>query len=70
VAESETVIEFVVALLFQSKDPVKAPAVNKELPQILVTVTVGAVGMDLGAARPPRVSIRGLVQPFTVCVTV
>jgi hypothetical protein len=61
------VIDDVVAPLLHSNEPVNDPAVNTELPQLLTTVTVGAVGTVLGAATPLRVA---LVQPFTVCVTV
>ena len=39
-----TVIDEVVAPLFHNSDPVKFPAVNTELPQLLATVTVGAEG--------------------------
>jgi hypothetical protein len=62
-----TVIEVAVALLLHNIDPVILPAVNTELPQLLTTVTVGAVGIATGADDPLPV---GLVQPFTVCVTV
>ena len=62
-----TVIEFVVAPVLHSNEPVKPEAVNTELPQLLTTDTDGAAGMGLGAAVPlPAV----LVHPFTVCVTV
>jgi len=53
--------------LLHNKDPVKASAVSTELPQLLTTDTVGAVGIDFGAAVPLP---DGLVHPFTVCVTV
>jgi hypothetical protein len=60
-----TVILDVVAPVLQDKDPV-AVVDNTELPQLLVTLTVGADGIILGAATP----IPGaLVHPFTVCVT-
>ncbi len=58
-----TVIEVVVALLLHNNDPENAPAVSVELPQLLITVTVGAAGIAFGAATPLRVK---LVQPFTV----
>jgi hypothetical protein len=64
---SETVMEDEVAALFHSKEPVKAEAVNSELPQLFITVTAGADGIVFGAAVP----LPGeLVQPLTVCVTV
>lgn len=56
----------VVAPLFHNKVPVKAAAVNVELPQLLTTVTSGARGIIFGVALPSLVSIRGLVHPFTV----
>jgi hypothetical protein len=62
-----TVIDEVVAPLLHNKEPVKDVAVNIELPQLFITVTTGADGINLGAATPPR---DGLVHPFTVCVTV
>ena len=47
--------------------PASPVAVNSELPQLLVTETDGANGTVFGAA----VAVAdGLVQPFTVCVTV
>ena len=62
----DTVIEEAVELLIHNNDP---PALvdNKVLPQLLVTVTSGADGINLGAAVPEPAA---LVQPFTVCVTV
>lgn len=59
----------VAAPVLHNNVPVKLPAVNTELPQLLVTVTVGGVGTTLVAAVPlPEV----LVHPLTVlvCVTV
>ena len=57
-----------VAPLLHNKEPVKEPAVKVELPQLFTTDTVGAVTVEVnGAATPLR---EGLVQPFTVCVTV
>jgi hypothetical protein len=61
------VIAVVVALLLHNNNPVKFPAVNTELPQLLATVIVGAVGMTFGSDKPLAA---GLVQPFTVCVAV
>ena len=57
----------VVAPLLQNNEPVKDVAVNIELPQLSTTDTVGADGIAFGAATPLP---EGLVQPFTVCVTV
>ena len=37
------------------------------MPQLLTTDTIGADGISFGAATPLP---EGLVQPFTVCVTV
>jgi hypothetical protein len=67
VAVSVTEIDSVVAPLLHNNDPVKLPAVNNELPQLLTTDTVGAAGTTNGAdAWLPA----WLVHPFTVCVTV
>ena len=57
----------VVAPLLHSSEPVNPDAVNIELVQLSVTVTVGAGGMTFGAAMPLPAE---LVHPFTVCVTV
>lgn len=58
----------VVAPLLHNKVPVNEPAVNTELPQLLVTVTVGVATEEFkGAAIPLPAS---LLHPFTVCVTV
>src|SRR5436190_2184620 len=57
----------VVAPLLHNKEPVNEPAVNVVLPQLSTTDTVGADGITFGAATPLP---EGLVQPFTVCVTV
>ena len=58
-----TVIDVVVAPLLHNNDPVKLLAVNTELPQLLTTVTAGAVGTARGADVPLPVT---LVHPFTV----
>ena len=53
----------VVSPVLQSNEPAKPEAVNTELPQLLVTDTVGAMGAVFGTAVPlPAL----LVQPFTV----
>ena len=58
-----TVMDDVVAPLLHNNDPVKPEAVNTELPQLLITATVGAAGIDFGAAIP----LPGeLVHPFNV----
>ena len=68
VADVVTVMEAVVAPVFHKNEAVGAPlAVNTVLPQLLVTETRGAAGVDFGAAVPLAV---GLLQPFTVCATV
>ena len=56
-----------VAPLLHNNEPVNDPAVNTELPQLLITDTVGADGVVFGAAIPVPA---GLVHPFTVCLTV
>ena len=56
-----------VAPLLHNKEPVNDVAVNIELPQLSTTDTVGADGMSFGTATPLP---EGLVQPFTVVVTV
>jgi hypothetical protein len=53
--------------LFHNNDPVKLPALNTELPQLLTTETVGADGITFGADVPLPAP---LVHPFTVCFTV
>ena len=58
-----TVMDVVVAPVFHNKDPVKLPAVTAELPQLFNTVTVGAEGIDFGAAA---LLAAALVQPLTV----
>ena len=62
-----TVIDEVVAPLLHNKEPVNDIAVNVELPQLSTTDTMGADGISCGAATPLP---EGLVQPFSVCVTV
>ena len=66
-AALDTVIEVLLAPLLHNNDPVKLPAVNTELPQLLTTDTVGADGITFGAETPLPVA---LIHPFTVCVTV
>jgi hypothetical protein len=61
------VIDVVVAPLLHNNEPVKDVAVNVELPQLSTTVTTGADGIAFGAATPLP---EGLVQPFTVWLTV
>jgi len=63
-----TVIEGVVAPVLHNNVPVNALAVNTELLQLLMTVTVGAGTLEFtgAATRLPG----ELVHPFTVCVTV
>jgi len=59
-------MDVVVAPLLHNNEPVKPEAVNTEFPQLLITVTDGALGVGSGAAEPVPCS---LVQPLTVCVT-
>lgn len=61
-----TVIVAVVSPVLHNKEPVKPEADNTELPQLLVTVTVGASGVVLGAALPLP---GALIQPSVVWVT-
>ena len=63
----DTVIEDAVAPLLHNKEPVKSDAVNTELPQLSVTVTVGVATTELIGEAVPLPAV--LVQPFTVCVT-
>ena len=68
VAAVVTVIDGVVAPLLHNNVPVNPEAVKTELPQLLTTFTFGASTADVtGAAIPLPV---GLIQPFTVCLTV
>ena len=60
-------IEDAVAPLLHDNELVKLLAVSVELPQLFCTVTVGAPGIILGSDFPEPA---GLIQPFTVCVTV
>jgi hypothetical protein len=63
-----TVMAHEVAPLLHNKVPVNEPAVNVELPQLFTTDTVGAGTLELIGAATPLPA--GLVQPFTVWVTV
>ena len=63
-----TVIEGVVAPVFHNNVPVNDPAVNVELPQLSITVTVGAETLAFNGAAIPLPE--ELVHPLTVCVTV
>ena len=60
-------IDEVVAPLLHNRSPVNDVAVSTELPQLSTTDTTGADGVASGVAIPLP---EGLVQPFTVCVTV
>jgi len=61
----ETVMEVVVAPVLQTSDPT-AVVESVDDPQLLVTVTAGAGGIETGAATP----LPGeLIHPFTVVVT-
>ena len=63
VAAIVTVNDREVAPVLHNKDPVKPPAVNDEIAQLLTTVTAGAEGIVLGVAT----TLRGaLVHPLTV----
>ena len=66
VPAEETVMEAVVSDVDHKKVP-EPVAVNTEEPQLSVTETVGATGIEIGAAVPEPAA---LVQPETVCVTV
>ena len=56
-------MEVEVAPVLHNKVPVKLLAVKTEVPQLLVTVTVGAGGTTLGAAMPTAPKLE---QPVTV----
>jgi hypothetical protein len=57
-------MEVPVAPLLHNKEPVKSEAVSNELPQSLVTVTVGVDTAEfIGSAKPDPAA---LVHPFTV----
>jgi hypothetical protein len=60
-----TVMEEVVALLLHSNAPVEV-VYRKELPQLLISVTVGFAGVDRGLAMAMPA---GLTQPPTVWTT-
>ena len=60
-------MEAVISPVLHNKEPANPEAVNKELPQLSITVTAGADGISFGAAMPLP---GALVHPFTVCVTV
>ena len=59
-------MEAVVAPLLHNKVPV-AVVDKTDVPQLLTTVTTGAVGIAFGAATPEPAA---LIQPLTVLVTV
>jgi hypothetical protein len=62
-----TSIDEVVEPLLHNNEPVNPEAVNTELSQLSTTATDGADGVAFGAAVPLPA---GLVNTFTVCVTV
>jgi len=57
----------VAAPVLHNKGPLYPDVDNTELPQLFTTVTLSVDGIAFGAATPLR---EGLVQPFTVWVTV
>ena len=60
-------MEVLFAPVLHKSEPENAPAVNTELPQLLTTEIVGAVGIVLGAELALATT---LVQPLpAVCVT-
>ena len=60
-------MDAVVAPLLHNNEPVKFEAANIEFPQLSLTVTVGADGIDIGEAVPLA---GALVHPLgIVCVT-
>lgn len=64
-----TVIAVVAAPVLHNSVPVKLPAVSKDVPQLLVTDTVGAAGMVTGEAVPlPTVLVHPVI--VLVCITV
>ncbi len=67
VPASATVIAGVVAPLLHNKVPLKALAVNTELPQLSTAVTTGTEGDAFGVAT---ILPSGLTHSFTVWVTV
>ena len=58
----DTVVEAEVELLLHNNEPVNPEAVNTELPQLSLTVTVGVAGTGFGATTPFPSE---LIQPFT-----
>jgi len=64
VPEVDTVIDDEVAPLLHNREPVKFEAVNNELPQLSVTVTVGVATAEFIGAAVPLPSV--LTHPFTV----
>jgi hypothetical protein len=67
VPEVVTVMELVVAPVLHNRAPVNPLAVNSELPQLLVTLTVGATTEPFEGAAVMLVG--ALVQPLTASVT-
>jgi len=63
-----TVMDVEVAPVLHNTDSVKLPAVNTELPQLLATLTVGAVGIVFGADVAVPVWLTHPLAP--VCVAV
>lgn len=57
-------IEAEVAPLLHNSEPVKFDAVNNELPQLSVNVTIGVSTMEFIGAAIAAAAV--LVQPFTV----
>jgi hypothetical protein len=64
----DTLIDEEVAPLLHNKEPVKSTAVSIELPQLLVTVTVGVATFEFIGAAVPLAAL--LVHPSIVWVTV
>ena len=67
VPADETVMELVVAPVLHNTVPTILPAVKTLLPQLLLTVTVGADGTGIGDAIPDP---NKLAHPATVWLTV